>query len=72
MANSQQSMLQLGESCRQLRQAVERSRPDAASHPDMGKLERDVTDVINKWQHLSDDADTRYVSVYFVYATQPK
>ncbi|XP_067936924.1 dystonin-like [Watersipora subatra] len=57
------SMLKLEEVTRHLRQLVERSRPDVSSHPDVEKLERDVSQVINKWQHLTDDTETRLKNV---------
>ena len=55
-------MLELEENSRLMRQLVERGRPGLHSHPDMDKLDRDVSHVLNRWQHLTDDADTKYAS----------
>lgn len=52
-------MLELGENCKLLRQAVIKSRPGVANHPDMDKLDRDVADSLNKWKHLTDEADNK-------------
>lgn len=61
-------MLKLADNFKQLRQLVEDSRSQVAnleggsgssvtSHPDMDKLERDVTDLLNKWQRLMDSTE---------------
>jgi len=59
LAECKEPMIRLGENCQILRAVVERGRPDSHTHPDIDKLNRDVSDVLNRWQHLTEDANTK-------------